>query len=116
MVQPEAIARAARATRRAIANISGVARTVSVDEHALSVSRFEFETLEIEDLDVPQVGSETLFEISMKQGVLYKPRSKENPSIDAFGVCDRRTEGLTDSESERGTEREMAFMIPLEAT
>ena len=82
----QAIARAARATRRAIAKISGVAETVPDDEHPISVSRFKFETLKIVDVDVPQDGSEPKFEIYMKPGVLYKPRSNVNSSIDAFGV------------------------------
>ena len=35
---------------------------------------------------MPQDGSVPKFEVDMEPGVLYKPRSKCNPSIDAFGV------------------------------
>ncbi len=53
----------------------------------LAISRFRFESLSIVDIAVRKNG-EPKYDVALEPGVLYKPRSKCNPSIDAFGIIE----------------------------
>jgi hypothetical protein len=48
--------------------------------------KFRFESLTIMDVEFTKNGKEPKYRCEMESGLLYKPRSKCNPSIDAFGI------------------------------
>ena len=55
-------------------------------ESVRTFSRFRFKALKHVEISIPKNGSEPQVPVDLEPGVLYKPRSKINPSIDAFGV------------------------------
>uniref|UniRef100_A0A7S0MLM3 Uncharacterized protein n=2 Tax=Cryptomonas curvata TaxID=233186 RepID=A0A7S0MLM3_9CRYP len=63
---------------------NGIVNVPSKGE-ALTFSRFRFESLSIVDLKVTTKGK-PIYDVALEPGVLYKPRLKCNPSIDAFGI------------------------------